>query len=1275
MYYFTRRRRVRSAVGFINLVVLSLLLLGCGDYTHTPAPTVQKATATSQLPTTTSLSTANPSENSPATPSIQAGLLPETATPLQSAHLSSVDAIAYSPDGKILATGSQDGQVKLWQASNGQFLTTLTGHTQRVTDLSYSPDGKTLASSSQDKTVKLWDTTTFKEIATLHGHTEQVDFVAFSPDGKTLVSSSRDGYLKLWDVASRHEKQALPLAFGPLAFSPNGKWLVSAASSAKDKGLDLIKIWDAQTGKEITTLKSNPNSYGQPTDLAFRPDSGALAIGRTERSINGMGAGSVTLWEVGQDATALRELYTKDNLIGLSSLAFSPDGKIIVIAGHAFPKGEDARYLNGIPLKPLMNTITDLAVSKGSFQLLDTTNGTVLNTVEDPSSGLRKVVFNPAGKTFATGGSDRSIKIWQTSQPDHSVLTVGQPTYPKAIAYSADGHWLAAGGVDGDVRLIETLTGQLRATLKGHQDAVLTVAFSPDGKLIASGGKDGAVMLWDVAQHKSVTNWAAHSYWVNALAFSPDGKTLASGSSDTTIKLWDVTKPGSPALSVLQACEAGVWALAFSPDGKTLASTGYFLYDSSSSIQLWDMVGRRQLPGSINYKGSILALAFSPDNLTLAGITSHGGVKTWNFKNGKEIKTFRTDSQQGGFILSSSTSLVGFSPDGQTLVGSLLGEGQESFLKTWEVATGREGLDGLKNNPAIVDRLEAFAVGPDGQSLTLGYADASLKTVKLTALANPVPTPTPTLTSAAQAAALPTVRPTLSPLKPFELKERYQTPPVPGHRGSISKVVFSPNGRVLFSTDAYTIKEWDITTKKELRSWPAYGQGLLALSADGKILATDGPNNALRLWDVTSGKVLTDLKGHTEGLQAVAISPDGQTIATSAGDYDKLQDIAIRLWRVADGKELGRLSGHTKRVRYLAFAPDGLTLASATYEGQLKTWEVTTGKLKSTLQDNKTEQLLSLTYSPDGKTLAATEYLGSIRLWDSVTGKLDQKRGHMYNSGLAFSPDSQTIAIGDEGSPNQESFVRLYDRAGQQLAQIPSQVENTKALAFSPDGKLLAFAGGDGTNREFDSDIKLWNVADNKEYTTLKGNGGGSGLAWVSPDGKTFISQVSAYTFKRYEVTTGHELASVNTPYLGGSSLAVSPDGQTLATLGEDKVIRFYDLTTGQPGNLIYGQQSRRSAITFRPDGKALLALDDDAKGQRILHLWDVLSPDSKELVRWSLPTPERGGWPFDTASYSPNGQVIALVHTNYGNQVYFRHDQPARCQHRPGFEGACRAS
>ncbi|MEG4353212.1 AAA-like domain-containing protein [Microcoleus sp. LAD1_D3] len=282
-------------------------------------------------------------------------------------HSSFVYSVAFSPDGKTLASASWDNTIKLWNLQSQKPIATLTGHSDSVRSVAFSPDGKTLATASDDKTIKLWDLQSQKPIATLAGHSDSVNSVAFSPDGKTLASASWDNTSKLWNLQSQKPIATLlghQSSVNSVAFSPDGKTLATASS-----GDNTIKLWNLQSQKPIANLLGHSNSVNSVT---FSPDGKTLATASGDNTIK--------LWNL-QTQKEMATLTGHSNLV--YSVAFSPDGKTL-----ASTSGD--------------NTI----------KLWDLQSQKEIATLTGHRKSVIRVAFSPDGTTLASASADKTIRLW-----------------------------------------------------------------------------------------------------------------------------------------------------------------------------------------------------------------------------------------------------------------------------------------------------------------------------------------------------------------------------------------------------------------------------------------------------------------------------------------------------------------------------------------------------------------------------------------------------------------------------------------------------------------------------------------------------------------------------------------------------------------------------------------------------------------------------------------------------------------------------------------------
>jgi WD40 repeat protein len=563
-------------------------------------------------------------------------------------HSDSVYGVAWSADGKTLASASRDKTIKLWDATTSKLLKTLTGHSDGIIGVAWNPDGKTLASASNDKTIKLWDATTGKQIKTLIGHSDEVIGVAWSPDGKTLASASWDKTIKLWDATTGKLLKTLAghnNGVIGVAWNPDGK---TFASASRD---NTIKLWDATTGKLLKTLAGHNNGV---IGVAWSTNGKTLASASRDKTIK--------LWDV-TTGKLLKTLTGHSNLVW--GVAWSADGKTLASASRDktiklwdVTTGKLLKTLTkhsgevfGVAWSADSKTLASASRDK-TIKLWDVTTGKLLKTLTKHSGEVFGVAWNPDGKILASASADKTIKLWDATTGKQIKTLTGHSERVISVAWSADGKTLASASRDKTIKLWDATTGKQIKTLTGHSDVVIGVAWNPDGKTLASASADKTIKLWDATTGKQIKTLTGHSDGIIGVAWSPDGKTLASASADKTIKLWDATT--GKLLKTHTGHSDGVTSVAWSPDGKTLASAS-----RDKTIKLWDATTGKQIKTLTGHSDVVIGVAWNPDGKTLASASADKTIKLWDATTGKQIKTLteHSDAVYG----------VAWNPDGKTL--------------------------------------------------------------------------------------------------------------------------------------------------------------------------------------------------------------------------------------------------------------------------------------------------------------------------------------------------------------------------------------------------------------------------------------------------------------------------------------------------------------------------------------------------------------------------------------------------------------------------------
>jgi WD40 repeat protein len=611
-----------------------------------------------------------------------------------------VFAVIFSPDGKRVISGGNDGIIKVWDSATGKELKILRGHEGLVGSLAISRDGRRIVSGSWDKTIRIWDSETGDEVKTIRGHKGIIYSVALSIDGKLIASTDMgENVVRVWNVGTGAELMTLGGYKGhvrQVAFSPDGKRIVSSDDSGE------MKFWDAATGKELMTVLSD---IGFISWMVFSPDG---------KKIASVGIGWDPVIKVWDSESGKLIMTIHGQHARATSVAFSPDGKYIangnsdnMIKIWDAETGEELKTFRGHEW-----TVWDVAFSPngkwivsgsqdGTVKLWDVTTGRegfnlhrsdeVFSRYESDfppgfSHAVTSIAFRPDGKRIASASLDRTIKLWDVKTGAELATLQRQGT---RVVFSPDGKRIAAGGCERAFKIWDAETGAEVLTLSGHEGLVGPVAFSQDGKIIASGGSgDKTIKVWNAASGEQLMSLTGHEDEVISIAISPDCRHIASGDYNSTIKVWDAAN-GDESIT-LRGHEGPVASVVFSPDGKRIISGSY-----DRTVKIWDAETGTELMTLHGHGDLVFSVALSPDGERLVTGGQDGTAKMWDSRTGAELLTLRADC---GF------SSVAFSPDGKTIA---TGTGDGSIL-LWESAEPDGGYEPRRKGTAareLVDNL------------------------------------------------------------------------------------------------------------------------------------------------------------------------------------------------------------------------------------------------------------------------------------------------------------------------------------------------------------------------------------------------------------------------------------------------------------------------------------------------------------------------------------------------------------------------------------------
>jgi WD40 repeat protein/transcriptional regulator with XRE-family HTH domain len=616
--------------------------------------------------------------------------------------------------------------------------------------------------------------------------------------------------------------------------------------------------------------------------------------------------------------TAFDKSVFAENLSGVRSVAFSPDGTLLAIdsvdANIYLRKVEDYQHL--LTLQGHYSSISSVTFSPDgsilathsdnrAIRLWDTQTGNCLRVLQGHTAPIWSMAWSPDSCQIATSSSDQTIRLWDVSTGNCVRIFQGHSHGVSAVSFSPDGLTLASGSRGSSIRLWDVSNGGVRRLLQGHSGMICSLGFSPDGCTLASSSSDSSIRLWDQETGECLKVLEGHAGSIWSIAWSPDGRTLASvEDSNFSVRLWDVEL--GRCAKILQGHMGAVWSVAWSPNGLTLVSGSH-----DSSVRFWDeKLGRcfKVLQGRCN---SIRSVAWSSDGLTVASGSDDSIVRLWNVPQGRCLKEFR-GHKRGIYSLSYAPKSFANSQDLQLLASG----GSDGIVRVWNIQTG-EVFRMLRDH---THRVWDVSWCPDGRKIASGSEDG---TVRVWNVGN------------------------------------YETAIVlQGHAYWISAVSWawvdsSKNSEVtLLASCSFdgSIRLWDVhksTCLKVLQHVTNHVLLTLSFTPDNRQLASGSDEGSIYLWDLEEGTCFSVLHGHTHRVWSVAWSPDGRTLASGS------QDGTVRLWDGKLGTCLKVLQGHTNEVWSVAWSPDGHTLLSGSTDETLRFWDMDTGECTKILRSDR----------------------------------------------------------------------------------------------------------------------------------------------------------------------------------------------------------------------------------------------------------------------------------------------------------------------------------
>jgi len=1095
-----------------------------------------------------------------------------------------VSSIAFSPNGKRIASASRDHTINIWDPiAGGEPLLTLTGHANEVWSIAYSPDGEKLLSTSEDNTIRMWVLNTGEKKVILDD-VRAVD-LDFSPDGKRIAFSSDNKFpnFQVWEVLD--SEQSLPSSLP--STSP------SSLPSTSPSSLSSTPPSSHPTNKPIMKIVQNRRVFAlsghgsMVRSVNYNPSGSRIVSGGCDRHIK--------VWDA---ISGGNPIFSFDAITGIGldcvySTEYSHNGKKIV-------SGAD----------------------DNSVKMWNAFNGKNIFTIQLDGT-VRSVGFNNDSSRIVSS-SREAVQIWNARQGSSIMNLTGHSELVQVVKYSPDGTLVASGSYDKTIKIWDAINeGPAKLTLTGHTGVVSSIAFSPNGKRIASASMDHTINIWDpIAGGEPLLILTGHLGAVLSIAYSPDGRNIASSSVDNTVEIWDAKIGGRPILTITEVGKVldidfnhdgsritlardnhnvDIWnifatqgpttippispafyptfppikatvktensfslsghtsyvvSVRYSPDGSRIVSGA-----CDKTIKIWDAVTGSHIMTLGDHKGCVNSVEYSRDGTYIVSGSSDKSIKMWDASSGSVMFTIPLDAE---------VKSVGFNKDISRIVSS-----SGNLVQIWDALQSSSIMD-LTGHTELVN---AVQYSPDG---TLIASCSNDNTIKI-----------------------------WDAIKKGPAKITFT-----GHNSNVNSIVFSPDGRRLASASSdNTVKIWDITT---------YGEALLTRESlhdiwsvsffpDGSKVAFGG-DGEIQIWDTETGSGNLILSIEDLGIAEVKdidFSSDGTRIAfSSAPDKIEVWEIfsiptSPIAWieMVATKSKILSLVGHQSYSRSVRYSPTGTRIVSGSCDKTIRTWDAVTGSSIMTL-DGHTGCVHSVEYNYDGTRIVSGSSDNSIKMWDVLdNGSL------IYT--ISLDDDVNSVDFNKDGSrivSSSGKLVQIWDTAkGDQYIELFGHSQFVRAAKYSPDGTLIASCSDDET-------IKIWDAINGGPAKfTLTGHEGIVNSVVFSPDGKRLASASMDNTIKIWDVTNdGEALLTLSENTSAIFSVAFSPDGTKLASLEWDDTvngsIKIWDAELGGDSTMTIDESNVGfgGSVDFSPDGTRIVFGDVDDYD---IEVWEVFSP------------------------------------------------------------------
>ena len=676
---------------------------------------------------------------------------------------------------------------------------------------------------------------------------------------------------------------------------------------------------------------------------------------------------------------------------------------------------------------------------------------------------ITSVAFSHNGSYIVTGGTDKTIKIWNTQSKQLIRTITAHKKIVKSVVFAPDDKYLLSAG-DDSIRLLDAYTGEtIRIFEFNNRGVSFTVAFSKDGNYVMATGLDEA-KVWHAQSGDELMIVRGHS----GAAFSPDSQFVVVAGNDRikrhyfeliNIRTGETVRTFKHHSNVIKS-------LMFSPDGQRIVSGSH-----DKKIKLWNVRNGQRLRTLKGHTANIEAVVFSPNGTQIASASLDGTIRLWDVSSGNTIRIFKGKDAYS----------VAFSPNGRYLIAGVLVK-KNNVVKMWNVSTGKK----VGTFQGLMQTIQSVSYSLDRRYGVFGSSDNTIKV--------------------------------------WDLATGQVVRTLIGHSDAVNDVAFSLDGKHIISASSDSnVHLWNIDSGNIVRTFNGHVNGVrsLALSSNGRYLVTGGNDHSIKLWDINTGNNIYNFSGHLGSVVSVAFSSNGKYIVS--GSYDR----TIKIWDVHAGHLIRTMTGHTSHINSITISPNNKFIVSGSADKTIKVWELNSGSEIRTFYNREylnwgndwyygeslkgVEKNLVLNVFPDNRV---------------VLGGFKNNKYIIIATLIAESEDDQMVAYSDDRSmkvePNiSEKTVKLYDpRNGEIIDAFErGDVEyNINEVTFSHDSRYIASGDQSGV-------VKIWDLQTGQKIQKLKGHLSSIFSTKFSPNGRNLLTSSLDNTVRLWETETGKEIA------------------------------------------------------------------------------------------------------------------------------------------------------